>query len=42
MTPVQKTELLLNFCRSVLRSDDELLRSAMRQYERFLASQASR
>ena len=32
-------ELLLNFCRTVVRSDDELLRDAMGQYQQFLLSQ---
>ena len=36
---VARLEVLLNFCRTVVRSDDDLLRLAMGQYEQFLAGQ---
>ncbi len=41
-SPVAQTAriaILLNFCHTVLRSDDELLRHAMVEYRQFLAMQ---
>ena len=41
-SPVSKTkrlELLLNYCRTVVRSDDDLLQDAMGQYRTYLATQ---
>ena len=34
-----RLELLLNFCRTVVRCDDEHLKLAMGEYQQFLASQ---
>ncbi len=39
LPPAAQIEILLNFCRTVVRSDDDLLKSAMGQYEQFLATQ---
>jgi hypothetical protein len=39
LATAKRLEVLLNFCRTVVRSDEDLLRSAMGQYQQFLLTQ---